>query len=277
MAAQYDDNPKSLLGALLRAARQQGPHRTQEALAEAAGIERSGLTRMEAGDRVPHLATLAELLAACEVTGLARTAIEFMWRLARRADDPATARVAPWYEVEPKAHTLRFWQPIIIPGLLQTEKYAYEMYRAMGRGHDRAKSDTDARMARQAILSRGEDGPTVVVVLDELVLNRPIGTAEVMAEQCARLLTVAENPSVMIHVLPSSLGASPGLGGSVSLASLNGEPDVLLTGSMLEDVVTTEALQVRAASSIFERVRGRAASTDGSKVIIGKAQERWTA
>jgi transcriptional regulator with XRE-family HTH domain len=277
VAAQYDDNPKSLLGALLKAARQAGPHRTQEALAEAAGVERSGLTRMEAGDRVPQMATLSELLTACEVTGLARMAVEFMWRLARRADDPATARLAPWYEVEPKAHTLRFWQPIVIPGLLQTEKYAYEMYRAMGRGHEKAVEDTQARMARQAILARGEDGPTVVIVLDELVLHRPIGTAEVMAGQCAALLKAAENPSVLIHVLPSELGASPGLGGPVSLASLTGEPDVLLTGSMLEDVVTIEAQQVRAARSIFERVRGRAASTDGSKIIIGEAQKRWTA
>jgi len=276
MAAPYDDNPKSLLGTLLRMARQQGPHRTQEALAQAAGVERSGLTRMESGDRVPHMETLNEVLAACEVTGLARTAVEFMWRIARRADDPVKARLAPWYEVEPRAHTLRFWQPIIIPGLLQTEKYAYEVYRATGRGHEKALEDTRARMARQDILAR-QDGPTVVIVLDELVLRRPIGTDEVMAEQCAKLLQVAENPSVLIHVLPSSLGASPGLGGSVSLAAVSGEPDVLLTGSMLEDVVTTDANQVRAASNIFERVRGRAASTDGSKIIIGEAQGRWTA
>jgi transcriptional regulator with XRE-family HTH domain len=276
VAALSDDNPKALLGALLREARQQGPHRTQEALAHAAGIERSGLTRIESGERVPHLATLNEILNACEVTGLARQAAEFLWRLARRAEDPATARLASWYEVEPRAHTLRFWQPLVIPGLLQTEAYAYEIYRATGRGHDRAVDDTAARMARQAILAR-DDGPTVVIVLDELVLHRPIGTGEIMAGQCARLLEISESPSVLIHVLPSELGASPGLGGPVSLASVSGEPDVLLTGSMLEDVVTTDVQQVRAASNIFERVRGRAASTDGSKTIIGKAQERWTA
>jgi hypothetical protein len=50
------------------------------------------------------------------------------------------------------AHTLRFWQPIVIPGLLQVEPYAYEIYRATGRGHERAVDDTGARMARQAIL-----------------------------------------------------------------------------------------------------------------------------
>jgi Domain of unknown function (DUF5753) len=150
------------------------------------------------------------------------------------------------------------------------------MYRATGRGHERALEDTEARMARQVILNR-EDGPTVVIVLDELVLHRLIGTVQVMAEQCARLMELSEHPSVLIHILPSSLGASPGLGGSVSLASVTGEPDVLLTGSMLEDVVTTDTQQVRAASGTFERVRGRAASIDGSRTIIGETMKRWTA
>jgi len=116
-----------------------------------------------------------------------------------------------------------------------------------------------------------------VIVLDELVLHRLIGTAEVMAEQCARLLELSENPSVLIHILPSALGASPGLGGPVSLATVSGEPDVLLNGSMLEDVVTTDPQQVRSASGTFERVRGRAANIDDSRTIIGEAMRQWTA
>jgi hypothetical protein len=46
---------------------------------------------------------------------------------------------------------------------------------------------------------------------------------------------------------------------------------------MLEDTVTTDAQQVRAAGGTFERVRGRAANTDGSRTIIGEAMEKWTA
>lgn len=185
--------------------------------------------------------------------------------------------MAHWYEAEARAHTLRFWQPVILPGLVQTEAYAYEIYQVAGRGHERAKADTEARMARQSILSR-PDAPTVVIVLDELVLHRPIGSAQVMAEQCAKLLDLSTNPSVLIHVLPSALGASPGLGGPVSLAtSTSGEPDVLLTGSLLEDMVTTDPQQVRTAGNILERVRGRAASTDDSKTIIEQARGRWTA
>jgi transcriptional regulator with XRE-family HTH domain len=274
-ALDPDTDPRGLLGRLLREARGESG-KSGEALARAIGQEKTGVVRAESGERVPTLATLGAWLSECGVAGLAESALRGVWKLARNVEDPAQAQLAPWYATEARAHTLRFWQPIVIPGLLQVERYAYEMYRAMGRGHERALQDTGARMARQVILNR-EDGPTVVIVLDELVLSRLIGTAEVMAEQCARLLELSEHPSALIHVLPSSLGASPGLGGSVSLASVTGEPDVLLTGSMLEDVVTTDAQQVRAASGTFERVRGRAASTDGSSTIIGEAMGRWTA
>jgi len=270
-----DTDPRGLLGRLLREARNESG-KSGEALAHAIGVEKTGVVRAESGERVPTLPTLGAWLRECGVTGLAEAAVRSIWKLARNAENPAQAQLAPWYTTEARAHTLRFWQPIIIPGLVQVEQYAYEIYRAMGRGHERALDDTKARMARQAILD-SDDGPTVVVVLDELVLHRLIGTAQVMAAQCARLLELCERSSVLIHVLPLSLGASPGLGGSVSLASVAGEPDVLLTGSMLEDVVTTEAQQVRVASGIFERVRGHAANTDGSRTILEEAMERWTA
>ena len=274
-ALDPDIDPRGLLGKLLREARNESG-KSGEALARAIGQEKTGVVRAESGERVPTLAALGVWLSECGVGGLAESAVRGIWKLARNVEDPAQAQLAPWYATEARAHTLRFWQPIVIPGLLQVEQYAYEMYRATGRGHERALEDTAARMARQAILNR-DDGSTVVIVLDELVLHRPIGTDLVMADQCARLLELSGHPSVLIHVLPSSLGASPGLGGSVSLASVTGEPDVMLTGSMLEDVVTTDAQQVRAASGTFERVRGRAASTDGSRTIIGEAMGRWTA
>jgi Domain of unknown function (DUF5753) len=46
-----------------------------------------------------------------------------------------------------------------------------------------------------------------------------VGTQETMRHQCARLLEVAAIPSVALHVLPSSLGANPGLGGAIALAA----------------------------------------------------------
>jgi transcriptional regulator with XRE-family HTH domain len=275
MPPQPPETPKSVLADLLRQARQQSQHRSQDVLATAIGKERTTVTHAELGDKVPSLQVLNDILAATGITWLCADAYRALWRLAKRAEDPAE-RVAPWYDIVDRGHALRYWQPILIPGLVQTEAYAYETYRATGRDHDEATAAARARIERQQVLTR-EDPPTVVVVLDELVLSRLIGTEQVMFEQCARLLKLSELPNCLIHVLPSRLGASPGLGGPVALASVSGEPDALLVGSMLEDTVTTDAQQVRAASATFERVRGRAATIDDSKITIGEAQGRWTA
>jgi hypothetical protein len=274
MAAHSSEtNPAHLLADLLRMARQQEPGRTQEVLASVLGKERSTVGKVEQG-RLPAYDVLNDWLAACEVHGLAEAAVSGLWRLAKNAEDPTGAAIAPWYDVEARAHTLRFWQPVVVPGILQSERYAYEMYRVGGHSHERAVEAVAGRMQRQLILSR-DDAPTVVVVLDQMVLERFIGSAEVMAEQCAKLLELPG--SVLLHVLPSSLGANPGLGGAVSLASVAGEPDTLLTGSLLEDRVTVDAAQVRAASATFERVRAVSGNIMDTVDTIQKAREKWTA
>ncbi len=235
--------------------------------------ERSTVGKVEQG-RLPAYDVLSDWLASCEVQGLAEAALLGLWRLAKNAEDPVTVQVAPWFDAEARAHTLRYWQPMVVPGILQSERYAYEMYRVGGRSHERATEEVAGRMRRQLILSR-DDAPTVVVVLDQMVLDRFIGSAEVMAEQCAKLLELPG--SVLLHVLPSSLGANPGLGRAVSLASVGGEPDTLLTGGLLEDRVTVDAAQVRAASATLERVRAVSRNVMDTVDIVRKAQERWTA
>jgi hypothetical protein len=138
----------------------------------------------------------------------------------------------------------------------------------------RAREEVDARTQRQGILDR-EDAPMVIIVLWEPVLFHQVGTAEVMRGQLARLLEISERPGVLVHVLPSAIGANAGLGGPVSLASVTGKPDVLLTSSMLEDVVTADVQQVRAASATFEVVRGVSANIMDTRRIISEAITAW--
>lgn len=268
----HGDTAKILLGHMLKLVRQQSDYETQNDVAHAIGIERSAITRAEAGSVTAHV--LGDILTQCGITGIARVAIEGVHRLARREDDPATAAVTPWYEMEARAHALKYWQPLAIPGMFQTKEYAYEIYRAGGRTSERAKEEAAARMKRQEILDR-EDAPTVVVVLWQHVLTHQIGTPEVMQKQLRKLLDVSERPGVVVQVLPASLGANMGLGGGLALASLSGDPDVLLTGGLLEDSVSTDLHQVRKATTTFEVVRGDSASRAESRTLIMEAMTTW--
>jgi transcriptional regulator with XRE-family HTH domain len=269
-----DDDPRKLLGSLLRQARSDAGL-TQDAVGHAIGVERSGVTRMEGGERSLTLATLGTWLDRCGVGGLAESGVRAMWRVARRhgdGDEPVKTWFVGWTDAEASAWALRFWAPLIIPGLLQTERYMYEVFRAFGQSHERATEAVAVRMARQEILNR-ENPPTVVAIMDELVLARQLGSREVMAEQCARLLEFSEHPSVIVQVVR---GASAGLGGMLALAE-GSRGSVLLSGSLLEDIVTADVQQVRAAGAIVDSVRGAAVSTLDTRVILGEAHQRWTA
>jgi len=271
-----ETSAKALLAQLLRAARQQSTYRTQESLAGAIGKERTTVGKNEQGDRVPALDVLGDTLTACGVTGLAETAIRGVWWLAKLTEEDAPVKIwfVGWVEAESKAHTVRYWSPLLMPGIVQTPEYAYELFRATGRTHERAGQEVDARTRRQAILDQ-QDPPTVIIVLWEPVLFHQVGTAEVMRGQLAKLLEISQRPGVLVHVLPSAVGANAGLGGPVSIASVTGKPDVILTSSMLEDVVTADVPQVRAASTTFEVVRGVSANIMDTRRIISEAITAW--
>jgi transcriptional regulator with XRE-family HTH domain len=270
--ALTEGDPRRLLGGLLRQARAEAGL-TQDAIGHAVGIERTGVTRTEAGERSLSHGTLGAWLERCGVTGLAESGMRAMWEVARRyADDDEPVKVwfVGWVGAEREAHMLRYWSPLLVPGIVQTPAYAYEVFRATGRTHEQATEDVNARIERQDILNR-VDSPTVVIVVWEPVLYHQVGTPEIMRGQLSRLVEVSARPGVLVHVLPSGFGANAGLGGPVSLASVTGKPDVLLTSSLLEDVVTSDVAQVRAASATFEVVRGVSANIMDTRRIISEA------
>jgi transcriptional regulator with XRE-family HTH domain len=268
--AHEDDDPRRLLGQLLRRARTDA-RLNQDSVGSAVGIDRSGIARMEAGYRQLTSASLAAWLSKCNVTGLSEEGIRAMWRVARRRAAEPEERLLNWTDAEAEARVLRFWHPGAVPGLLQTDKYAYETYRVFGYGHEQAEAATSVRMERHAILERAQP-PRVVAVIDELVLHRQLGTREVMAGQCLRLLELAERPQVSVQVVR---GASAGLGGMVAIADGPGGT-VVLAGSVLEDIVTDDATRVQDAEAILDAVRGVAESTGETRRVIGEAHKLWT-
>jgi transcriptional regulator with XRE-family HTH domain len=266
----HEDDPRRLLGDLLRQARTDAML-SQESLGVAVGVDRSGIARMEAGQRQLTSMSLTAWLGKCDVTGLSESGIRAMWRAARRQAREPAERLLSWTDAEADARVLRFWHPGAVPGLLQVEAYAYETFRVYGYDHDSATQAAALRMERHRILDR-EKPPRVVAIIDEPVLYRQLGSREVMAGQCRWLLELTDRPQVSVQVVR---GASAGLGGMVALAEGPGGT-VVLAGSVLEDIVTDDDGQVQAADAILDAVRGVAENTAGSRNIIGEALKRWT-
>jgi transcriptional regulator with XRE-family HTH domain len=268
-----ETNPAAFLGAEIRRARLAAGFSSQDALAAKLGYDRSVIAKAETGERPPTPDVADELDSLFpHLDGLfARAA-----RLARRHDGPVPAWFEDWLEAEQEALTLRYWQPIIIPGLFQTADYARALLLA-------AQTDTsdeaidalvNARLARRAIFDK-PDPPDVVVVLDEAVLHRLIGSAEVMYGQLADLVELSARPCISVQVVPGGNGANAGLGGALNIASGDGTPGVVHMDAV-EGQTTERRPLVRKAAVAFDRVRGDALSRGQSRdLILRLADELW--
>jgi Domain of unknown function (DUF5753) len=265
----------AFLGRQLKEIRVEAGYKSQDEFAPALSKDRSVVGKAESGEYPPAEAVLSDWLSICGIGGRLQTVLLGVARFARMRDGgPVKVWFLGWVDAEGTAHTLRVWQPIIFPGLIQTEAYARELYAVAGFSEDQISEYVQARLSRHAILDR-PDPPSVVIVLDEVVLHRLIGSPEVMRGQLAHVIELSKRPNMHIHILPSRTGANAGLGGPIHLATGTGTPEVLLVGALIEDQVTLEPQQVRKASATFDAVRGDALNRADSRNMLMEALERW--
>jgi transcriptional regulator with XRE-family HTH domain len=265
-----ETNPAAFLGGELRRARVAAGFSSQDALAARLGFDRTVVAKAETGERPPTDDVLAAWCAACRLDD------ELFGRLvvlARRADGPVPTWFEDWLRAEGEAHTLRFWQPLIVPGLFQTAEYARALFLAAGADDTKASELVAVRLERQSILDR-PDPPHVVTLLGESVLHRLIGSPAIMSDQLSHLGGMADRANVQVQIVPSARGANAGLSGGFALASCDGAPDVLRMEAV-EDVTEERRSLVRHATLIFDLVRGDALPREESRMLILEAAEQW--
>ena len=204
MSATSETSPKVFLGTELRRARIAAGFASQDSLAGAARFRPHG------DQPGPRLAAVRQQ-AMCWPHGATRAGArsELFARLgllARNGDGPIPTWFEDWLEAERAAVMLRIWQPLIVPGLLQTADYARALFLAgqTDTSDDAIDALVNARLARQAVFEAAEP-PETVVVLDESVLRLLIGSAQVMHDQLSRVVELAARPYLSVQVVPLSM------------------------------------------------------------------------
>jgi len=185
----------------------------------------SKISRLETGRVGFKDRDIADLLIFYGVTDEQER--EALRALARRANAPGWwhdySDILPgWFEayvgLEEAATQIRAYEVQFVPGLLQTKDYARAVTLL---GHAAAPAAeierrVSLRMAREVVLTR-PDPPNVWAVLDEAVLRRPVGGADVMRGQLKHLLEMARQPNVTIQIIPFQAGGHAAAGGPFSI------------------------------------------------------------
>ena len=197
-------------------------------------------------------------------------------------EDSARHRAYPawfdrWPDFEAMATIFRWYEPLVLPGLLQTDPYARAVLRTrIGDTDDEIDAMVEARMARQAILGKDKP-PTFWAVLDEGVLRRPVGGPHVMREQLNRLADAARRPSVVIQVVPLSVGAHEGLrGAGFSIADFADHAPVAYQDTAVQGMIIDNADDVAALAFAWDTIKSVALPVAASLELIEEAAKSWT-
>ncbi|MFY1636367.1 helix-turn-helix domain-containing protein [Solwaraspora sp. WMMB335] len=182
-----------------------------------------------------------------------------------------------WIEIEREAVMLRWFEPSLIPGLLQTEAYARAVLSWGGLLAPAAiEQRLASRMDRQAVLHREPTPPMTFFLLDEQALRRNLGDAALMYEQCERLLEVAAMPHVHLQVIPSGAGLHVGLAGAFILARSPEGAEAAHIDAALEAGVTDRPEDIAALHARWDAVRSEALPHSAAARMIKEVAETWT-
>jgi transcriptional regulator with XRE-family HTH domain len=186
-------------------------------LAEDQATERLGwpsnskLSRIELGRSGVKQADLQSLLDLYNVVGAHRAELIALAEESRKSGQFQSAstrlpgELIAFLESEADAESVWVWEPLIVPGLLQTENYTRSLLQAWVNKFSLPSAEVDrrveARRVRQDVLTR--DPPVrLSAVIDESVLHRRIGGSAVMREQLEHLTALSELPDIDIRILP---------------------------------------------------------------------------
>ncbi|MEW2116489.1 helix-turn-helix transcriptional regulator [Streptomyces sp. NPDC005474] len=232
---------------------------SQEQTARLAHTTQSMISKIESANRVPSLDLARDLDTALKTDG----------HFARL--HPLVIRYAypswflPFVELEGEAVSIRVFENQIIPGLLQTEKYARSMLLAVR--PDNLDDLVAARMTRQEIFER-EERPRTWFIVDEYVLMRHIGGEAVMREQFERLLEAGQHPRTVIQIIPRTVVAHPGLAGPFTVLGFDEGPDVLFVDGFSQGRTALGQDEVTEGIRAYDLLRAVALSPDASAELI---------
>ncbi|MFB6962337.1 helix-turn-helix domain-containing protein [Streptomyces sp. NPDC056309] len=250
---------------------------TQRQVAQRMEWSPSKLLRIEAGEvgiSVNDLRPLVDLYGITE-----GTAVERLLNLARGSRKMPFTEYRDIYDkeflgflaMESSAFVTRSFQPLLMPGLLQTEEYAMTIIRAYTSdqfSEQQHQRMLEARMLRQEALD--SDHAEAYFILDESVIRRQVGGPGVMRAQLRRLAELAAHPRRNIMIFPFSRGVHAASQGPFTLFEFEEDmpPYVYLENLRGTATVSTSTEDFVSYLELFWKLEERAIKGDQVPQIL---------
>jgi transcriptional regulator with XRE-family HTH domain len=230
-------SPRAMYGAELRYQRERAGL-SQAALGEKLFVGHSLIAKMESGERRVQPDMAEQLDRVLDAGGF------FVRYLTAGRSSAHREDFADVPELETSALTIKEWEPLLVPGLLQTAAYAMAVIRA----YDPVLAEDDALERQKARLDRAQlfDDPKCPLywaVVNEAAIRCPVGGPATMAEQLCHIAAMVRRNRIVFQVLPLSVGAHPAMNGGLRLMTFEDDAPMAYrsgagTGSLIDDPAT---------------------------------------
>lgn len=244
-------------------------HERNLSLAEVGQIidrDRSLVARVESGDTKMQAAHAIHLDTAWNTGG----------RFQRLVNFAKAGHEVEWFQThlehEATASHLRMWELGWIPGLAQTDGYARAMFEASG--VEDVEDGVTARISRQNCLDR-TPRPRIWMILDQGILDQPVGGREIMRDQLAHLVELARRPNITARIVPREVGAHVGRDGSFKIMTVAGS-DVVYTVAQGGGRLIQDAAEISSYRVWFDLIGDVALPKDASLRLLKDTLERYS-
>ncbi|KUN89052.1 DNA-binding protein [Streptomyces bungoensis] len=236
---------------------------SQQQLGDAIGYSLEQVASVEQGRRPAKAAFTAAAERVLEAGGV----LEVLQDEVDRAKLPRFFRNFALIEAEVVS---RFsYDPLLVPGLLQTEAYAQAVFA----GHCPPLSEeiidqhTEGRLSRQKLLARVPLAELSFIIGEE-ALHDPVGGPEVLREQWQRLLDASALRNVEIQVMPAGRGFHPGKNGPFVVVESHEHRRLGYFESQGVGCVVSEAAEVSSFALRYGKLRSQALNVEESARLI---------
>ncbi|MFD4954711.1 Scr1 family TA system antitoxin-like transcriptional regulator [Streptomyces sp. NPDC058451] len=242
---------------------------TQEDYAPLVGYQPGTVASIEQGRRFPPRVFVERAEEVLDAFGALKGVYKHVGR-----EKGLASWFRQWAELEEQAISLYTFENRVVPGLLQTEAYARGLFsvRLPVLADPEIEAMTTARLERQSLFA---ERPNTVFsfIVEEHVLRRESGDAEVMRELISHLLKATESRNVELQVMPMSRGVHAAVDGPIQLLETPENEwfaycEAQRSGQLLVDPKSISVLHMRYAKlrsqalspgdtrSLLERIRG---------------------
>ncbi|WP_280389672.1 helix-turn-helix domain-containing protein [Nocardia wallacei] len=255
---------------------------SKEVVSARTGINVTTLYRIETAQARPQRRTLMAML---DLYGIEEPQRSDALQLLQEAQKPGMSRpfeaavsevYAAYINFETEALSARLFQTSFIPGLLQTEQYAWAVLdTAMPKVETAViEQRLRARFERAKLLAK-EEPLELWVVLDEAAIRRVVGGREVMRGQLLRLVEEAEKRNVILQVLPFDAGAHPAMVGSFVVLDFHdpADPELVYVEGIAGDDIVEGHNEIRRFGVMFDQLRAMALSPRDSTNLVARVAD----